>query len=190
MSEFPRTDEEREAEAVGVSSDARYCACGCGEKLAATAKRNYKRGHKLNSAIRDAGDDPEPGGDAPESTVPARAKGVRLTKRLRDELTGELTLLLAVAGMGWGIKDPMCGGALANESGNIAEKLVPIIAKSPRAVKFLTSGAGITVYIELAMALKPVGETFFAHHLMKNVPENAPQLQGDPTVNGFAFPVE
>src|SRR5215831_763180 len=61
-----RTDQDRYAEVMGISTDIRYCACGCGQPLKSDARHTYIRGHRLAKLSQDPNyKDPDRAKDKP-----------------------------------------------------------------------------------------------------------------------------
>jgi len=149
---------------VGLDTDVRYCACGCGTVLPPTYKWSYKRGHKLNAVSREVTADP----DRPDfGDVKSGAfTGTRITKKMKDDVEGQMATVLAFLAMGISTRDPYCGGALTEQADKIAEKLVPIICKSPSMVKWLTRSTSLKDVLELAMVLAPVARAVADHHIL------------------------
>jgi hypothetical protein len=169
------------------------CACGCGQSLPENSARQYKRGHKARVDNPDTGfaeqpqepesltidlaaeltpDDPEPRdteGTKPKTTM-------RITPSIRRDVEGKLTFAMALGGQVWIMADPYCGNTFVENTDNIAKKLTPIICQSPDVVKWLTKSSNFILYIDLFMAMWPVLQMIFAHHIAKSmrVDENTP----------------
>lgn len=177
----------------------RTCACGCGEFLAPDAVRDYKRGHRkameergdspvvqemdddspgngdepwdvLNSiTLEDAAgmvpDDPEPSERAKTSTP-----GIRITKKIRDDVEGKIAFMLSVTASMAAMIDPVCGGALVENSPDMAAKLTPIICKSPEAVQWFRKSSNFMLYLDFVVACWPVFGAIYAHHMAKVIP--------------------
>lgn len=92
---------------------------------------------------------------------------------LSDADKEEMKSLLALAGLfvftPIANADPYCGGALVDHSTEIFEKLIPIIAKSERVTKWMTTAGGFGDWLGLAAALKPVAIAVAQHHVFKTV---------------------
>ena len=161
------TDDDNSDAIVGLDTDTRYCACGCGEVLSPTGKFKYKRGHKLNAIGQDVPLDP----DRPESDEkPARQpRKVTLGKKQKEDIEGQVGLVLTFASMLWAAADPICAGAVAENADQICEKMIPIICKSPRVVQFMLSNGGLLDWLGLAIALKPVVQTALQHHIFHSI---------------------
>lgn len=169
------------------------CGCGCGESLPENSTRTFKRGHKarldnpetgftdvetepvildIDTAAQITPDDPEPKdveGTKPKATV-------RITPSIRRDVEGKLAFAFALGGQVWIMADPYCGNAFVENTDNIAKKLTPIICQSPDVVKWLTKSSNFILYVDLFMAMWPVLQMIFAHHIAKSVrvDENTP----------------
>lgn len=180
-----RSDEDRRAEAVGIESDIRYCACGCGTKLPSDGKFAYKRGHKMAAIAANPDWDPEPG-----SSTDSKTYSVRITKKVREDIEGKVGLLLTLVAMGWAARDPLCGGTLEQNVANIAEKSVPLICKSPELVKWLTRTGNVTGFLEFFMALWPVIAVAGKHHIMHSIDSPGLRVVPNPVDFQSAYPVD
>lgn len=127
-------------------------------------------GWPLNLSIDDAAlmtpDDPEPR-DTGE-VKPPRPK-MKITPSVRKDVQGKMTFALALGGQVWIMADPICGTAFVENTENIAAKLTPIICQSPDVVKWLTKSSNFILYVDLFMALWPVLQLVFAHHIAKSL---------------------
>lgn len=97
-------------------------------------------------------------------------EAVKLTKKQKDELSASVEMLFATPGLLLSFAgDPVCGGALSDNSANIADKLVPIICRNPRMVEWFMAGGNVMDYVALAQAFVPVGVTVYQHHVSKTI---------------------
>lgn len=94
-----------------------------------------------------------------------------VTKAVRDDVTGKLTLLLSPLAMGWQMADPYCGGAFAENLDEIVIKAVPLLCMSPAVVEFFQKSSLIWAIFELTIALQPVGVAVYKHHVRRDVNE-------------------
>jgi hypothetical protein len=158
------------------------CACGCGETLPPGSSRQYKRGHKTSPADPDffAPDDirgitlDDAAADTPNDPDPADFKEtkihVRITKAVREDISGKLGMMFGFMSMGLSVRDPICGGAIGDNADTIIPKLVPIICKSPDMVRWFTSkNSGYLIWFELIMVLWPVMQVVIAHHVTHSI---------------------
>lgn len=126
--------------------------------------------------------DPQPAHVEPEPvkekakrkfSLPARqspVEAVKLTKKQKDELAASVEMLFATPGILLSFAgDPVCGGALSDNAGNIADKLVPIICRNPRMVEWFMAGGNVMDYVALAQAVLPIGVTVYQHHVSKSI---------------------
>jgi hypothetical protein len=176
------------------------CNCGCGESLPEGSTRQFKRGHKARMDNPDTGfvetpnesepsaltidqaaeltpDDPEP-----KDTQADKVKThIRITPSIRRDVEGKLAFAMALGGQVWIMADPYCGTAFVDNTENIAKKLTPIICQSPDVVKWLTKSSNFILYIDLFMALWPVLQMVFAHHIAKSIADNTTNGQAAQT---------
>ena len=157
------------------------CQDGCGEYLPVGSTRKYKRGHapidgepradrperppklSLDEAALLTENDADPPDQEPTKPV------IRITKRIRDDIEGKLGMIYGFIAMTISTKDPICGGALADNAETIVPKLVPFICKSPELVKWFTKGGGYMAWFELMMVCWPVIQVAISHHLTHSI---------------------
>jgi len=151
--------------------------------------RSYKRGHKnrvpitpvssdefseeggladqeetfftLDDAARETPDDPEPK-DQPEFKAKTEFK---ITAAVRRDIEGKLAFGFMMLGQAWALPDPPCGMTLVEHSANIAKKATPVLCQSPEVVKWLSKGGKFILWIDLLMAMTPVLQVVYAHHI-------------------------
>lgn len=93
-----------------------------------------------------------------------------ITPKIRDTVAGNLGLYAVVIGMPLEAIDPYCGKAFADNCDNIISKMLPLILRSPAAVKFFTSASGGWLdWVALIQACWPVVQAIYAHHLARTV---------------------
>lgn len=176
------------------------CQCGCGESLPEGSTREYKRGHRnrvpnpvagtdfaevpldenmepitelftIDEAARLTPDDPEPKTE-PEfkpKTV------IKVTASVRRDVEGKLAFAMALSGQMWAMVDTVCATAYLEQTPEIAKKLTPIVCQSPDVVKWLTKSSNFILWIDLFMAMYPVLQIVFAHHVAKTITGEASQ---------------
>lgn len=115
------------------------------------------------------GKDPEPGWmrDEPKAAgSKKRHSAADVPKAVRDDLAGALGFMgMVVLPVAQSI-DPHCGGAFAANYQQIAEACIPLMCRSERVIKFMTStGGGFMDYVALALALAPVAKAIGEHHV-------------------------
>jgi hypothetical protein len=118
----------------------------------------------LNARVQD---DPEPAEsqhdvyNEPEFIV---------TPAIRNDVAGKMGLFAIIIGLPFEAMDPYCGNIFANNVENIIDKTVPIICRSPGAVKFFTSTTGGWMeWVAMIQAWWPVLTAIYAHHLARTV---------------------
>ncbi len=106
--------------------------------------------------------------DAPDAR-PKHDPG-KVPGHVKDDLRGVIGLFGMFVLPRVEAADPHCGGALVDNYEAIAERLVPLLCRSERVVKFLTADSGgMMDWIGLAMALAPVGRAVAEHHVFRTV---------------------
>jgi hypothetical protein len=98
-----------------------------------------------------------------------RAADVRITKAVTDDITGKLALLLAGPVSVWAAVDPICGGAAADSLDPAVRAAVPLICLSPEAVRWFQKTSNVMLVLELVLALRPVAEAAYHHHVAHDV---------------------
>ena len=139
----------------------RLCACGCGEPLRQGAKRAYLRGHRARAEAENVDADPSPSDEPKRSRKPSA--------RIQREVQDTIEAYLGVIATGWAIKDPLCGNVLADVTPNIAEKAVPLLARNPVIVKYLTKSSNFKEIMDLALAILPLIQVVYAHHMSHTI---------------------
>lgn len=110
------------------------------------------------------GPDPEPG----ES--PNEIPDFIITPGIKNDIAGKLGLFAAIIGMPLEAIDPYCGPIFANNVDNMINSYLPIILRSPGAVKFFQSTSGGWLdWIRALQATWPVIQAAYAHHLARSV---------------------
>jgi hypothetical protein len=161
-----RTDQDRMGEAAGESTDVRFCACGCGQKLGVNVHGNvrYLPKHKMaNTRLPKDPDRPEKPRDLPSFP------GDKLPANVQKDIEEKCEFLLIIFGATWESRDPICGAEFMERTDKIAEKLVPLIAKNAKLLKFFTAESGVSNAIELAIVLAPIATSVVKHHVFKTI---------------------
>jgi hypothetical protein len=143
----------------------------------------------LDEARERAGRDPEPA----HLTGTTRRRGQRkprspandqpapkVSKAVRDDITGKVAFWLMLPAEPWMRVDPYCGGAYADSIDQIAVKLAPILCLSPQVVTWFTKSSVFFMWTELLMACRPVAEAVIAHHVTRRITIGS---QGEPVEN-------
>lgn len=93
-----------------------------------------------------------------------------VTPGMKNDIAGKLGLFAAIIGMPFEAIDPYCGGVFAANVDNMIDAYLPIITRSPGAVKFFMSKSGGWLdWINALKATWPVFLAVYAHHLGKTV---------------------
>ena len=108
--------------------------------------------------------DPEPGespNDIPDFII---------TPGIKNDIAGKLGLFAAIIGMPLETMDPICGPVFAANIDNMINSYLPIICRSPGAVKFFQSTSGGWLdWIRALQATWPVIKIAYMHHLARTV---------------------
>lgn len=121
--------------------------------------------------IRDPHDVPDEKNPPPEIPV---------TAAIRRDVTGKLAFMFSMTGNIVQIVDPICGGAIIDNSGAMATKLSPILCQSPAVVAWFRKSSNVMMYGDFLIACGPVLMTVFAHHLAKREDNPRQQMNGQP----------
>jgi len=122
-------------------------------------------------------DDPEPS-DRPETKPPKEETVVKITAAVRRDVEGKIAFVFGMSGQLWAMADPVCGNAFLSNSPEIAKKLTPIICQSPDVVKWLTKSSNFILWIDLFMAMWPVAQMIFMHHIAKTIADDIASQNG------------
>jgi hypothetical protein len=126
-----------------------------------------------DSAILD-GDllEPDP---APRRDKKALKVGGALAKKAtqaqKRQISDAVEFMLITLGGGLAMRDPHCGGAIADNASNIATRATPLIARNPAWVAWFCGSTGFLDVMGLLMALQPVAATIWGHHVTHTVSE-------------------
>lgn len=93
-----------------------------------------------------------------------------VTPGMRNDIAGKLGLFAAIIGMPLETMDPICGPVFAGSVDNMINAYLPIICRSPGAVKFFQSTSGGWLdWIKALQATWPVIKIAYLHHLARSV---------------------
>jgi hypothetical protein len=93
-----------------------------------------------------------------------------VTPTMKNDIAGKLGLFAAIIGMPFEAIDPYCGGIFAANVDGMINAYLPIITRSPGAVKFFMSKTGGWLdWIKALEATWPVVVAIYSHHLAKTV---------------------
>lgn len=107
---------------------------------------------------------PRRGRKAQQPQQPAGAEPIEVDQKVLDDMAGKLAMLVAVPGKWWQRVDPTCGGAFAQQSPDILEALVPVMARSQAVVRMFMIDALFFQLFALVTAAWPVAEAIYSHH--------------------------
>jgi hypothetical protein len=93
-----------------------------------------------------------------------------ITPGIRADAKGKLALFGVLVATPLDMVDPYCGGVLSENLDNMIDKAMPLISRSPAAIKFLTgTSGGIMEWLAFLQACWPVIVAIYAHHLGRSV---------------------
>jgi hypothetical protein len=121
---------------------------------------------------------------------PKVSEPVKVTKAVRDDITGKLAFWLSIPAEPWLRVDPYCGQAYADQVDQIALKMSPLICLSPDMVRWFSKSSTFILWTELGMACRPVAEAWIAHHITKRIAlteEGEPVIQQDGGMDFSAY---
>lgn len=109
---------------------------------------------------------------APTATKKRRGRpagsGTSRKANLEKEVAQELGMYIMLGAAPFQLRDPICAGAVMQQSQDIGNALAAIVIDSPAAMRFLRAGGSAAKYLKLAMALAPVVTTVREHHFGGN----------------------
>ena len=113
--------------------------------------------------------DPDPGYADITSDITAGIGPVEVTPKMRRDIGGMLALIIMLPADLLTLADPYCGEAFNRSAPKMVKSLIPIVAQSEVAVKFLTSQSGLFMWLNFLVSCKPVLTAVIAHHITKRV---------------------
>lgn len=131
--------------------------------------------------IEEADDDLLPPDPKPIRKGPTKRRQptTKATAAQRRTVQDALVLMITIPAGILQIRDPLCAAAMLDNAENIAAKAMPLIARSPAALAwFLGSGAPWMDWLGLALALQPVAQTIWSHHVTKTLDHDAEEGYG------------
>lgn len=156
----------------------RLCACGCGEPLRDGAKRAFLRGHKARFDADNVGADPDPSDAAP------RTSSRRISARVQKEVQETIEAYLGMFAAGWELKDPLCGGVAAQIVPNVAAKSVPLLARNPKIISYLSKGNNFKDVMDFVIAIAPLVQVVYAHHMSHTI-RTGPEQEAVPNYGDY-----
>jgi hypothetical protein len=105
-----------------------------------------------------------------------------VTPGMKNDIAGKLGLFAAIIGMPFEAIDPYCGGIFAANVDKMIDAYLPLITRSPGAVKFFMSKTGGWLdWIKALEATWPVVVAVYSHHLARTVQKDQ-RPNPDPTL--------
>lgn len=112
---------------------------------------------------------------------------VPLTDDQRIDIEAILELFFQPLLTGLAMRDPYCGGELLEHWDRIREKSLPLIARSPAVVEWMTKAGGAMDWLAFAAALQPVATAVWRHHVSHSVVIDD-EGQARPAVDADRYP--
>lgn len=112
---------------------------------------------------------------------------VPLTDEQRVDVEAILELFFQPLLTGLAMRDPYCGGELLEHWDRIREKSLPLIARSPAVVEWMTKAGGAMDWLAFAAALQPVATAVWRHHVSHSVVLDD-DGHAQPTLDGDRYP--
>lgn len=94
---------------------------------------------------------------------------VELTSEQQTEIEGMLELLVLPLLLSAENKDPICGAAFVQNWDLIRTRSLPLIARSPALVEWLTKAGGLRDWLAFGAAVAPVAKAVVQHHITKTI---------------------
>jgi hypothetical protein len=117
-------------------------------------------------------EDPRPVRKRASLSVPASQGSV--SAKEKKQVKDALSLLIKGPAAMVSLRDPHCGGAVADQADDIIKALVPIICRNTAMLGWFTSvNAPWLDFFALFMAFKPVVTTVFQHHVKHSIGDEA-----------------
>jgi hypothetical protein len=119
--------------------------------------------------------DPAPGAapPRPRGAVFKPATAGAITPALRKRIAGEIEAYIEMAAIPIVMRDEVCGGAIHAQAKPMADAIANILSRYPDlAHKFLATGV-LGDWLKLVLAIKPIAEAIYQHHIVKPVDEEA-----------------
>jgi hypothetical protein len=117
-----------------------------------------------------AGPDPGP---APVGKGKGHRDGAgppRVTAAVRRDVNAKIRFIAVPVCRLWEIRDPVCGGAAVQAEPNASAAFTDIVLQSPDLIAWFTGpAAGFMVYLNLFMAVLPVLQVVYAHHVSHGI---------------------
>jgi hypothetical protein len=147
--------------------------------------------HDAPDSLANAAVEPDPEPDGADRDVYNDPEFI-VTPTMKNDIAGKLGLFAAIIGIPFEAIDPYCGGIFAANVDKMIDSYLPLITRSPGAVKFFMSKTGGWLdWIKALEATWPVVTAVYAHHLARTVGKDTrprPDATMPPSpVDNFAY---
>jgi hypothetical protein len=114
----------------------------------------------------------------------------KIPRGVQRDVEGKVAFMLLTTGNAVSLLDPVCGGAVLENTPRIAKSLTPILCQSPGVVAWFTKTSNFMLYVNLAMALAPVVMAVMSHHLPGNKEPEFTVNNGQMNINPDMYRVQ
>lgn len=85
---------------------------------------------------------------------------------MRRDIEAKVGIALEVPARVWQARDPWCGGAFVQQLPETRAAFTDLVCESPDMVAWFTGvGGGFMKWLNVLVALQPVGTMMYAHHI-------------------------
>lgn len=113
------------------------------------------------------GPDPQPG---PLRDTRPRGAHHKITAAVRKDIEAKVGLMLEVPGRVWEARDPLCGGTFVQQLPATRAAFASLVCESPDMVAWFTGvGGGFMKWLDVLVALQPVGLVVWGHHIAHTI---------------------
>ena len=109
---------------------------------------------------------PKPGRSSKSDQTGRKSSSpARVTQAVRKDVHAKISFMLTMGGAAWEMRDQPCGGTFLHQEPAITSALAKIVCDSPDLLVWFTTGGNYIKWLDLAMALLPVGQCAWSHHV-------------------------
>jgi len=94
----------------------------------------------------------------------------KVTAAVRSDIHAKIRFIAVPLARLWEIRDPVCGGTAVQAEPEISASFLDIVLQSPDLIEFFTGpAAGFMIYVRLFMAVLPILQVTYAHHVTHGI---------------------
>ncbi len=141
---------------------------------------------KAAQMLEDRGfSDPSPAWMGKPAPKPRRKPPLKASRKVQDDMSAAVGMVIMLAGPALMSKDPYCAGAVLENAQKITDAVIPLMCRSHTVVAFFSDSTenGWLLWFNLAIALSPVAVAVGRHHILRTV-----EIQQDENGDIFAVP--